>query len=235
MKAACIALLVLAATSARAQSVDAGREHSDLGNLAYEAGDFERAVDEFKQAYALSLKPTLLFNLAQAYRYKNDYAQAFQSYARYLELEPNPANREDVERFMARMKTAMDLAAEPRPAVEVAPTAVSPQITAAPDQRPSQRFTQSRRGRLTLGLSALAGGTLLVGAITGPLSLVERKSYDAGCDRGACDRSAFDRGKRLAVTTDVMVALGVASAVAAVVVALVKLHRGRPVTLGMAF
>ncbi len=236
MRAACIALFVLQMAPARAQPADGAREHFGRGNLAFDAGDYDRAADEFKQAYALSLRPQLLFNLAQAYRYGKDYEAALSAYERYLALEPNASNRDDVERFMARIREAMTEEGErPRP-VEVTPPVVTPQVVAAPPPPPvAERFTRSRRGQLTLGLSALAGGLLLVGVVTGPLSLVERKSYDAGCDRGACDASAFDRGRRLAVTTDVMVALGVAAAAAAVIVAFIKPRRARPVTLGMAF
>src|SRR5262249_10653631 len=43
---------------------DAAREHYQRGLTHYNLGEFDAAVNEFKQAYALSSAPGLLFNIA---------------------------------------------------------------------------------------------------------------------------------------------------------------------------
>src|SRR5690349_11825997 len=99
MRTVCIAIFVLQVLPARGESLDAAREHYARGNMSFEVGDYDTAVEEFQQAYAISHKPKLLFNLAQAYRFNKDHEKAIEAYQRYLELEPNAPNRDDVETF----------------------------------------------------------------------------------------------------------------------------------------
>jgi tetratricopeptide (TPR) repeat protein len=66
----------------------------------YDLAEYDRAVEEFKQAYELTNKPELLFNLAQAYRAKKDWANALHFYRTYLSRRPQAANRADVEAFI---------------------------------------------------------------------------------------------------------------------------------------
>ena len=56
----------------------AAREHYSKGILHYDLGEIDEAIAEFRQAYAISAAPGLLFNIAQAYRFKKDYEQALQ-------------------------------------------------------------------------------------------------------------------------------------------------------------
>jgi tetratricopeptide (TPR) repeat protein len=90
-----------------AEPTDANRElakrHNDLGMNHYNLGEFDEAVTEFKAAYALTSEPGLLFNIAQAYRLKEDYKQALYFYKTYLRLVPDAANRADVERWIREL------------------------------------------------------------------------------------------------------------------------------------
>src|SRR6478735_7554353 len=63
------------------------REHYNQGILHYDLGEIDQAIAEFKQAYAISAAPGLLFNIAQAFRYKKDYEQALHFYRTYLRLQ----------------------------------------------------------------------------------------------------------------------------------------------------
>src|SRR5262245_16291649 len=108
-------LAVLAvSTSVSAQRKDAqkeraAREHYNKGILYYDLGDIEHAIAEFKEAYSISAAPGLLFNIAQAHRFKKDYEQALHFYRTYLRLQPRAINKTDVE---ARMKELEQLIAE---------------------------------------------------------------------------------------------------------------------------
>lgn len=80
------------------------REHYQKGITHYNLGEFDQAIDEFKQAYAISGSPGLLFNVAQAYRLKKDYENALYFYRTYLRLQPDASNRPDVEARIIEME-----------------------------------------------------------------------------------------------------------------------------------
>src|SRR5438046_2413316 len=98
-------VLALAAPRALAAAPDrknAEAEARDLYQKAishYDLAEYDRAIDEFKQAYELTNKPELLFNLAQAHRAKKDWPNALHFYRTYLARKPQAANRADVEAF----------------------------------------------------------------------------------------------------------------------------------------
>jgi tetratricopeptide (TPR) repeat protein len=58
--------------------------HLDAALKAYEAKDWDAAIREFEQAYALDPKPALLYATAQAYRFANRCGKALELYRRYL-------------------------------------------------------------------------------------------------------------------------------------------------------
>ena len=80
----------------------------DKGINHYNLGEFDPAIAAFRQAYAISSAPGLLFNIAQAFRLKKDYDQASYFYTTYLRLKPDAPNRADVEARIAEMKTAIE-------------------------------------------------------------------------------------------------------------------------------
>jgi len=69
-----------------AVAVESAREHFERGYALAQAGSFEAAIDEFKQAYAASPNFSVLFNLAQAYGAAGRAVQATHTLERYLEL-----------------------------------------------------------------------------------------------------------------------------------------------------
>src|SRR6266508_1881615 len=83
---------------------DLAKKHYDEGITHYNLGEFDAAIGEFKAAYALTSEPGLLFNIAQAYRLKEDYKQALYFYKTYLRLMPEAVNRADVERWIAELE-----------------------------------------------------------------------------------------------------------------------------------
>src|SRR5262245_32790342 len=67
------------------------------GLVKYELGEYEGAITSCKRAYDLTRSPALLFNIAQAYRLKNDPEQALHFYQTFLRLKPDAKNRAEVE------------------------------------------------------------------------------------------------------------------------------------------
>lgn len=86
-----VALLVLP-HGAWALDVGAGdtearaRQHFSDGTLAYDLGEFHKALKEYSEAYRLSPRPALLFNVAQCHRQLGEYGRAAFFYRRYLYL-----------------------------------------------------------------------------------------------------------------------------------------------------
>ena len=67
-------------------------------------------------------------------------------------------------------------------------------------------------------MAAIGGAALITAAITGGAALTDRDDYRAGCAAGRCDDASYDGGRRLAVATDVLLAIGVGAAVTATLV-----------------
>src|SRR5262245_53746378 len=86
----------------------AAREHYNQGILHYDLGEIDQAIAEFKQAYAISAAPGLLFNIAQAYRYKKDYEQALHFYRTFLRLQPKASNRDEVEERVTELEKLVE-------------------------------------------------------------------------------------------------------------------------------
>jgi tetratricopeptide (TPR) repeat protein len=115
----CAALVLVGAGGTRAHAQEGGaaavdedkdRKAKDLyeqGNTHYDLAEYDQAIDLFKQAYALSHRPTLLYNIAQAYRLKNDCEQALQVYKNYLRVDPNSPFRAKVESRITEMETCV--------------------------------------------------------------------------------------------------------------------------------
>ena len=81
---ALIAVLAALTAHARADDTTEAREHFDRGAAAYELGDFQRAIDEFKASYEKYPSPMLLYNLAQSYRKAGNNELASHEYRQYL-------------------------------------------------------------------------------------------------------------------------------------------------------
>lgn len=86
--------------------VDA-KAHYDQGLTHYNLGEFEKAIVEFKAAYAISNATGLLFNIAQAYRLLKQFEQASYFYKTFLRLKPEAPNRADVEQRIDEMDKAI--------------------------------------------------------------------------------------------------------------------------------
>jgi tetratricopeptide (TPR) repeat protein len=83
------------------------KAHYDQGLTHYNLGEFDKAIVEFKAAYAISNATGLLFNIAQAYRLLKQFEQASYFYKTFLRLKPEAPNRADVEQRIEEMDKAI--------------------------------------------------------------------------------------------------------------------------------
>ncbi|MCA1665727.1 MAG: tetratricopeptide repeat protein, partial [Myxococcales bacterium] len=79
--------------SAPADDVDIAKAHFNTGEAYYDHGRFGDAAREFEEAYRLSNKAPLLYNVGKSYDAANDFARALDAYQRFLAAAA-PDNRD---------------------------------------------------------------------------------------------------------------------------------------------
>ena len=122
----------------QADAKKAARPYYEKGATEYNLGHFPDAIAQFEKAYELDPAPILLFNIAQAHRQNGNNERAAFFYRRYLEQEPNAANRADVEKRIKDLEDAVrqqnDL--KRRPPTEVAKDDHSVPVAQQQDTQP---------------------------------------------------------------------------------------------------
>ena len=207
-----------------AAPVDQAREHYERGLAKYNLAEFDAAIVEFKQSYELSKAPRLLFNIAQAYRLKKDYASALYFYSTYLRADPNPPNLDDVEAKIDEMKRALDderKQAGTAPVVEHAPPPPPPPV----DKRPSKRTLKIAGATITaLGVAACGVGGGMLGLSASDASTVRRVVQD-GAPWTAADQATYNEGTRANTAGVVLLSAGGALVVAGAVTLITAARR----------
>ncbi|MGZ6143107.1 MAG: tetratricopeptide repeat protein [Myxococcales bacterium] len=129
-----IAALLLAAATPP-ESANLAREHFKAGQTHYALGEFQKAVEEFRETYRLRQEPALLFNIGQAYRQLHDWTQALFHYRQYLALRPDAPNRAEVEDLVGQMQRQLDLEAQQK--AQAARSAAAPPEAILPSPHPA--------------------------------------------------------------------------------------------------
>jgi tetratricopeptide (TPR) repeat protein len=180
-----IVIVSLSSLAVRAQADEGdaktqARAHFRAGTAFYEAGDYDRAIEQYRQAYELIPSPDLLFNLGQAYRLKGDMKSAANYYRLCLRQKSDgpvgDAAREHLQEVEAQLPpetatpppdtpapTADTPAPTPSPpatAKAATPTATSTVIAARPAARPRPLWKRP-------WLWALVGGVAVAGIVIG--------------------------------------------------------------------
>jgi tetratricopeptide (TPR) repeat protein len=132
------------ATAAPAPSDDAlnqAKAHFEAGKNAYNAGDYQVAIREFKAAEALRPSPILDYNIGLANEKLNKKRVAVKYYKRYLEGMPTASNRAEVEGNIGRLES--EIAAAPPPAPNAPPAQVEQPADMPPPVQPQQQPSYS--------------------------------------------------------------------------------------------
>jgi tetratricopeptide (TPR) repeat protein len=101
---------LLVAQPAWSVAADAGAEakkHFEEGTKAYNLGEFNRAVTEYRAAYSAKPDPVFLYNIAQAYRLGGDLQQALFFYKSFLRNVPSAPIRKEIEERIAKIEAQM--------------------------------------------------------------------------------------------------------------------------------
>lgn len=211
------------------------RELFQNGAILYDEGRYEEAVLAFEEAYRLSGRPALLFNIANALERLGRWQEALDVLSRYRAYA-KAEERETLDRRIVNLERRIAEAAASPPPPTPTPVVVEPRVV---DTAPPSEPTLFRPAPI-----ALAGAGLLsvgVGAALGAGSLAAGEAASAGCASDAaghllCGSSAAaslaeESGSALAA--DVLVGVGVASLGAGVALAL--WGEGGPLLVGPGF
>ncbi|HWE26750.1 MAG TPA: tetratricopeptide repeat protein [Polyangia bacterium] len=113
-------------------SMAQAKQHFETGRNAYNAGDYVTAIREFKQAEALRPSPILDYNIGLANEKLGKRRVAVKYYKRYLEEQPNAANKAEVEQKVGALEA--EIASQPPPAANAQPGGTAPQAGAQVEQ-----------------------------------------------------------------------------------------------------
>jgi len=100
------------------------KTHFEAGKNAYNAGDYQTAIREFKAAEALRPSPVLDYNIGLANEKLGKKRVAVKYYHRYLDGMPNASNHSQVEQSIQQLER--EIAAAPPPTPGTAPQAEQP-------------------------------------------------------------------------------------------------------------
>lgn len=232
--AACVAPVVYA-QDALGPEHDA-RLHFELGQSAYARADYEAAAREFEVALALVDRPELHYNLFLVYHELDRDGDAAAQLRAYLPHETDPAARSYLEARLARLEEASaaatvvvppdpardtdtppprDAAAPGAEVIPTEPTAAEPTTSGSPTGEVDP-----------LAIVLLASGGALVLAAIGPgiAALDDQASLDRAC-AASCPSSVAsvqERGRALALASDVLWIGGAAVLAAGLVWAIVS-------------
>jgi tetratricopeptide (TPR) repeat protein len=211
-----------------------------LAQLQFRQGRFSEAAQAFERAYALAPRPELLYNCYLSHRDAGEAPQAAAALRQLLDLPelPRILNRDrlaarlvTLEREIAERRALEERVAEQEREIQARREAAE---TAA-DAPPEPETEAPRGGTWTPGWIVLGagGGLVAIGAVTGGAALALWGGVQSRCTGTICppdtegDRSA---GQALTITTDVLIPVGAAAAIAGLVLALVLHDDPPPVT-----
>lgn len=203
------------------------KQHFQLGDTLYKGGRFQEAAEEFEQAYKLSSRPKLLYNMYVANRDASNWPKAIESLRGYLDKVPDAPDRINLR---ARLQSMEEAAA--RQAEQDAKTAQAEQARldaearaaaealAASERTPKTR-TEVEHSIVPVILMGAGAAIAVGGAVTGVLALGAADDLETACgDDKTCpaeESDNIDKAQTLALVTDILIPVGAAVAVTGLV------------------
>ena len=219
--AVAVVCALVAIARAGTEEDERAKAHFLAGQSYYDQASYNDALREFNEAYRISKRPALLYNIARCHEALENYADAVKMLQQYLQEDPDTNDREAVETRIANLKerqAARDAKPQPPPAVVAPP----PTVATPPPPPPRKRRYTWIVGGVGVGLLAAALGT----GIASQLSYNDLSSHCSGttCDPATVPnaQSKIDSGKRLALATDILWPIGAAAVVTGVVLFFVE-------------
>lgn len=225
-------------TSTYAPTQSEGEKVATQAVTAFEAEEYEKAVELFERSYQLSPNPNILYNIGRTYEQTGDIASALEYYRRFLK-EPD-IGVDARETAMERVSVLRELVGPgenpSESEAEEGPTEPETPIDfeASSDPRPNEDETEEpagrRRGRIAgYALIGTGGALLAAGGTLGGLAWAANRTATSEQEPLDERQAQGRRSERLAIGTDVLLATGGVAAVAGIALAVVfrKQSKGR--------
>ncbi len=209
---------------------EAARKLFELGNNRYKEGRYVEAIEAFEEAYRLSERPELLFNLANA----NERMGNLKAAIRHLEAYRESAPEDEIQMVDRRLEGLRERAGTnekpieptPDPSPTGGPTPVpgptpDPFVPSDPNDEDEGTSAATATGAVLL---AVGGAGLIVGVVGGSLALSARSEADDNCAAGLCNAEgtdANDRDGSLSLGADLTLVFGGALAVGGIIALIV--------------
>ena len=202
---------------AMSEEDERAKAHFLAGQSYYDQASYADALKEFNEAYRLSKKSALLYNIARCFEGLGQLGDAVNMLERYLTDEPATPDRTSIEERIHNLKERQQRAAAPPPPVAPPPARL------APPPPPPMTSTSGRHHRRWTWIVGGAGVALLGAALgTGIASQLDYNGLHTDCPGHACAsggnyQSRIDSGKQLSLATDVLWPVGAAAVATGVV------------------
>jgi tetratricopeptide (TPR) repeat protein len=206
-----LALLLLTITSvAQAQDRKKAEQRFNEASKAYTAGDYDKAVQGFLEAYQLVPTNPLLFNIGQAYRLSGDKEKALSYYEKYVAFEPGGAQVPEAKDHIQNLREELETARRDQERIEqerLAREQADAARRAEEERQRSEQLAAQRRAEARKAGSGLRTGGLVVGGI-GVVALGVGVALAAGDGFDAKSGAAIGVGGAALVAGGVMYYLG---------------------------
>jgi tetratricopeptide (TPR) repeat protein len=232
-----IAAIVCAAVApahAISEDDERAKAHFLAGQSYYDQASYTDALREFNEAYRISKRPALLYNIARCYEALDQYDDAVKMLEHYLDEDPQTEDRAAVETRIANLKGRRVHRPPGEPDVgKPPPPRPQPVAQPQPPPQPAPPPAPAHRKRVATWVVGGIGVGLLAAALgTGVASQLDYNDLSGRCMANMCDASdqkKIDSGKRLAIATDVLWPIGAAAVVTGVVLFFVEgRHKKEP-------
>lgn len=212
----------LAAAQAHAQQADVtpeaeeeARIHFELAERYYRDGRFSSAADEFQTSYELSGRTELLYNAFLAHREASEFAEAAAALEAYLPTVSEGSRRQQLEVRLEQTRGLRDREAAQDSPPEIEPPDEQGETTGEEVNEPASGADESSASVVPWILLGTGAAMVVAGAVTGALTLSAQSERDELCEDNLCTgdfESVQERGRMLALTTDILLFGGVAVA-----------------------
>jgi tetratricopeptide (TPR) repeat protein len=191
------------------------KSHFKVGKSLYETGRFSEAAAEFEQAYALSNKVELLYNVYVAHRDASDLPKAIDALRRYLQLAVlDESARVNLQARLRAMEEANSRVAaappgaagagprQPDPGLQpqpepAAPSAPQPEPAVEPARASAsgEYEVDADSSALPYALIGIGGAAFAAGAVSALLAADKISDIEDACENDLCPPpSEFDLG-----------------------------------------
>ncbi len=222
------AVIVVAAAPAHAitEEEERAKAHFLAGQSYYDQASYNDALREFNEAYRISKRPALLYNIARCHEALEQFPEAVQMLQRYLDEDPTTSDREAVETRIRNLKERQERAQKPPEPPKPTPQPPPPAVVTPPTTPPAPAH---RKRLATWIVGGIGVGALAAALGTGIASQLSYNDLKSKCTGNVCDPNAvadaqhkIDQGKKLALATDILWPIGAAAVATGVILFFVE-------------